>query len=117
MLYTSDKNIILENLSSLIANLFFVNIKPILDIALFLNILCIVQYNLYFVNARALKNPSRNVSAKTLTTNFAIDVKFGRTLVSSVLQSHDTVTCPMFTQDNDDKTLNTECSCLAEISL
>ena len=82
--------------------------------------MCIVQYNLYFVNARALKNPSRNVSAKTLTTNFAIDVKFGRTLVSSVLQSHDTVTCPMFAQDmtdNDDKTLNTECSCLAEISL
>ena len=44
------------------------------------NILCIVQYNLYFVNARALKNPSRNVSAKTLTTNFAIHVKIGRTL-------------------------------------
>ena len=71
----------MENLSSLIANLFFVNIKPILDIALFLNILCIVQYNLYFVNARALKNPSRNVSAKTLTTNFAIHVKIGRTLL------------------------------------
>ena len=48
------------------------------------NILCIVQYNLYFVNARALKNPSRNVSAKTLTTNFAIHVKIGRTLMFTV---------------------------------
>ena len=84
MLIHQKKNIILENLSSLIANLFLVNIKPILDIALFLNILCIVQYNLYFVNARALKNPSRNVSAKTLTTKFAIDVKFGRTLANTL---------------------------------
>ena len=46
--------------------------------------LCIKQYNLYFVNARALKNPSRNVSAKTLTTNFAIHVKIGRTLLFTV---------------------------------